>query len=454
MELKSFVQLYLFLIAEHIVLVINVYLLIMRTPERIGLRRGPTRALRQRVAGVDRAYATTKYAGFKPLLWLFPQAIARYQLQLLSMLRSAFPSWCGGSLRSASPHPTCHPLLALNLEGLNAVKDGAPFLVHTPQTSASDGTVPPYRARISQKSLEELDRATQVYRHIDARDYKLRTDKLNDCRTGAFFSRHTETGEVRVASNHCNLRWCPMCANTKRWVITRGVRDWLRHSNYPKLLTLTLKHSELPLAEQIIDLYAYFRKFRNNKFMKSRIKGGVWFFQVKISKRSGQWHPHIHALVEGQWLDHKKMMGLWKSITVDSNIVHIKMIQDLDKGAEHVARYATKPAMLSELSIDEAIEVFDAMHNRRVCGTWGSARKIKLRPIPLGDSSSWENIGSWFGVHHLKNSDENAKAILNAWHNGQPLAAGIICKIGELIPDDIVDRLRTVPANELYLDFY
>ncbi len=245
--------------------------------------------------------------------------------------------------------------------------------------------------------------------------------RLDGCRTGAFFYRQVTTGAVRVGAQSCHLRFCPLCSRTKILTVKQNVTRWLEKAKYPKILTFTLKHSDQSLTDQLNKLYSSFQKIRRLNIMKKNCTGGVWFFQVKKSKSDNLWHPHIHCLVAGKYMHQSELKQKWFHITGDSLIVDIRPIKDKAITARYVARYAASPCNLQPLDFDECIEVAVALESRRICGTWGICRKLKITSPPKPDTVGWYKLASWNCIYSNKDIDKNAKAIIDAWRKGTEL---------------------------------
>jgi len=303
----------------------------------------------------------------------------------------------------------------------------SPSLVHTQQTSAEIPSLPTYGQVLRQSCRRKFAAALLIYKLMDASDGNFRAQRLEDCRQISWFTRHLKTGEVRVASSSCSLRWCPVCANVRRNYVTRSVADWLSKCKYPKLVTLTLLHTKDDLNSQIDFLYKCFRKLRSKKEFSKSVTGGVWFFQIKKSKNDGCWHPHIHAVVTGDFFPRRRLSKIWLQITNGSMVTEIRAIKDPQGAANEVARYATSPGDLSVLSPDDGLEMVDALHGRRICGTWGTGRGMSLRPKSTIVKEEWENIGSWQAVVGQVETSQDAKAIMHAWQTGAILGKGISC---------------------------
>lgn len=265
----------------------------------------------------------------------------------------------------------------------------------------------------------------QLYQTVDEFDNKNYSSRLSDCRSRAYFVRHEDSGEVQVRSKHCGLRWCPMCAASRQAWISTECEHWFVKVTRPRLVTLTLRHTDAPLALQIANIYEYFRKFRKRKFFADKTRGGVWFFHIKKSMNDNRWHPHLHMLIDSEFLDSKEVSKLWTKITGGSKIVHVKAVTNPTNSVKHAARYSAEPCDLDKHTAVDSLEVFYALHGRRIAGTWGTARVISFRPKPQEDHKKWKNVGSWDMVQELRDSDDRAKAIWKAYCLDKPLDEGI-----------------------------
>lgn len=311
-------------------------------------------------------------------------------------------------------------------------------------TSSRTSNPPTYGDKKRREYEPRFSTAKLLYRTVDDLDNKNFSSRLTECRSGAFFMRHEETGEVRVKSFHCGLRWCPICAASRQAWIASECERWFIQVQEPRLVTLTMRHTTSPLADQVNALYSHFQKFRKRKFFKDRTRGGVWFFHIKKSQKDHKWHPHLHCLIDSDFLEHKKVSVLWHKITGDSKIVHIKAVTNPTNSVKHAARYSAEPCDLSTLDPMDGLELYYALQGRRLAGTWGTARMISFRPKPDPDRKRWKQIGSYDMVRQLKDSDDNAKAIWKAYCLGKPVAANVSMYALEL---EIYDNFIHAPPK-------
>lgn len=290
----------------------------------------------------------------------------------------------------------------------------------------------------------ERIRTIHILRKIPGKVKNPRWREVRDCRAITYFARSLNTGNVKIISSSCKQRWCPTCAIAKAKFISAEIEDWLEAVDKPKLLTVTLKHSTDPLKNQIEKLYNAFKLLRRWKNFKKQINGGIWFFQVHQSKDDTGWHPHIHCLITGNYLQKEWISEAWQKITEDSFIIDIRQINNPSEAAKYVARYCARPAMLSDLSDEHAIEVIEALHGKRLCGKFGIASMVALKPEKPEDSGDWHNIGSWFNIVQKPANIEIAREILEAWIKDKTIGPHVdmrrfvqneLIQNGERLPD-------------------
>ena len=164
---------------------------------------------------------------------------------------------------------------------------------------------------------------------------------------------------------------------------------------------------------------------RKKKIWKTAVRGGVWFFQVTLSASDGLWHPHLHVLVDSNWLEQELLREAWQKITKTSFIVHVKPVMSDSKASEYVARYGSRPSMLGDKGEGGAVEIITALHDRRIIGTFGTARGLKLTPQPPENPTLWERIGSWYLVRNWFEINETARVIYTAWVTKTAIGEGI-----------------------------
>jgi len=286
--------------------------------------------------------------------------------------------------------------------------------------SESDRPDYSYRGYLLRPRIDSYTRALEIYAAVDGSFGGKFSSRLQSCRKFAWFVQSSVTNRLRVMSSRCKLRWCPICRDVSRMIVTSSVDEWLKIQKYPKMITLTLKHSDDPLATQISKIYDCFRKLRRRAYFQRLITGGVWFFQLKFNSDTEQWHPHIHCLVAGKFLPHAQLKQLWFKITGDSHVVDIRPVKDLEGCSNEVARYATSPADITAVTLKRSLDIFHATKGRRICGSWGSARKLVLRPMPLPDTGEWTKVADFFFINVKREFDPAVRTFWQCFKQGRP----------------------------------
>lgn len=288
--------------------------------------------------------------------------------------------------------------------------------------------------------------STALYDQIDIRGGSEHVDRMTDCRRYAYFARHKETGMVRVATRTCKQRWCPMCNGARRSWLQHEIGNWIKNLDRPKFLTLTIKHSDAPLMFQIDTLYRCFQKLKKSSLFQRRVNGGIWFFQTKISERSGEWHPHLHVLLDAEYIYRAHISDLWLSITGHSPVIDIRTVHGGDQIAGYVSRYASNPVSLKDTPVDRYMELYDTFKGRKICGKWGTAKDVHLRPPPFTDDGQWRSVGQWATVASNHSVSVPARMIVSAWLQGVPLPAEIdLSWMDDAIQQGVEDILLEEP---------
>lgn len=287
--------------------------------------------------------------------------------------------------------------------------------VHSKETSIPPQSGGSYQTYLKGRDPNAWDRVAALYAILDIQDEKRRLATLTDCRTMAWFARNRHDGHVTVMSNACHLRWCPLCSRSTRIRVQCNTLEFVRSLDRPKFLTLTIKHTEDPLKEQLSHLYKCFSQLRKRPVFATAARGGIFFFQVKLNKSATEWHPHLHVVLDSDYIAHKQLSAAWAKITKGSMVVDIREIKDPEKAADYVARYAATPADITTMPQQKALDLMRALSGRRLCGTWGTAAGLHLLKPEKPIADDWINVGSWTQVCYDYDKDPAARAIFKAW---------------------------------------
>lgn len=308
-----------------------------------------------------------------------------------------------------------------------------------------------YRTYKARHLTPELTATYEAYKHLKSSRSRHVLDRFQTCGTYAFFVRHQLTGEVRVHSNHCCLRWCPLCGQNLANYRTYAVMQWIKTLHRPKFITLTLKHSRAPLHFQIKHLYDCFRKLRRLPLLRRAIRGGIWFFQVKVAASDGLYHPHLHIVCDCDYIPKDQLSRAWAAITHTSRIIDIKALSNPGATAKYVARYSSRPAQLADVNLDRRIQLIVALHGRRICGTWGSGRTVSLKIPRADDAEMWTTVGSWSLITHSYRTSQIARKILSAWIHKTTVeeSCTLYAQEQELIYPEFVQKPETYRQSNL-----
>ena len=322
--------------------------------------------------------------------------------------------------------------------------------VHTKSLTAHPLRSVSYRDYLLARDRSEMDAVQSLYQETNEHFKSLR---LADCRTKAVFMREISTGLVKVSSNSCHVRFCPLCSNARAFTIRTNTEHWLSSRTVPKFLTLTLKHQVKSLSDQLCKLYDSFQALRRIKLFKKCVHGGIWFFEIKPGK-DGLWHPHLHIVLDAEFIPQAQISEAWNRITTDSPIVDIRQVKDPKKMADYVAKYAVKPILFRNLTTVERLDILHGLRGRRLCGCFGTATKARLTSKPVFIKENFQKLGSWRYILNFRNYDNNAKLIYESWIQRKPLADGIsLAYLEELLEDKPPPEPVEVPEDfQIYFD--
>lgn len=202
-----------------------------------------------------------------------------------------------------------------------------------------------------------------------------RLQAFADCGSSAW--GHWSEGQPVVTCNHCRDRMCQPCQQARRSALVEAILVAVASASSPvRFLTFTLKHVRVPLASQLDRLYACFKALRRRPLWRSNVRGGALFLEVKVGK-DGLYHPHLHVLAEGSYIDQGALSKEWFAVTGNSYIVDVRAVPDPRKRAVYVTKYATKPADVSVIRCPEKLDEFlVSIKGRRLFQPFGSWRAL------------------------------------------------------------------------------
>lgn len=210
-----------------------------------------------------------------------------------------------------------------------------------------------------------------------------RISAFSSCGSGLWVQRSIDSPEIfRVVPDLCHDRFCVPCSRQRQLVIRRNLESHLDDSPH-RLLTLTVR-SETESLEVLVDrLYRAFRRLRTLRFWKNRVTGGAAFLEVTFNPERGSWHPHLHCIIAGKYLDLQDLSSHWLSCTGDSKAVDIRLIRGRSAVLGYVTKYATKAFAPCVLARPEQLkELVGTLAGRRAVISFGKWQKWGLLADP------------------------------------------------------------------------
>jgi len=294
-------------------------------------------------------------------------------------------------------------------------------LLDPQETTSPNRLKPTYRQQFLQGCEDEYEATMDAYRVIYPHVSDSPRYALDHCREHAYFAMDRILGDVRVMSDACHERWCPMCANQKAAFARESTHTYIASLLKPRFLTLTLRHCEDGLLEQIEFLQDCFRRLRTRAYWKKRVFGGIWFLQVHRSEHDGCWHPHLHIVLDAKWLEHGTLSDLWDLVSYGSPVLDIRRIHNPESSAQYVARYSARPARFATMPVDDRVEMILAMKGKRLSGTFGNAKCVTLTPPKSDEERDWVHIGYYDQLVRDAKHDLGAALILQCYAQGVPI---------------------------------
>jgi hypothetical protein len=234
---------------------------------------------------------------------------------------------------------------------------------------------------------------------IDAATGPNQLTAFDNCGAECTVEYCAEEKRYRLKANYCKNRHCEPCMKAKSNLLAMNLQKKVADNpgKQFRFITLTLRHTDEPLAAQLDRLNECFKKLRNSKRWKESQDGGAAIIEVKYNQDTGEWHPHLHIVAEGFFLHHSDLSADWLKITGDSFKVDIRAIKSARDASYYVAKYVSKGTN-DQLWYTPHIaeEWVRTMKGRRTCATYGTWRGLKLLEKP-------PQTGEWKRVDTLDN---------------------------------------------------
>lgn len=221
-----------------------------------------------------------------------------------------------------------------------------------------------------------------------------RINRFRECGDNSYVYRSVfDEKKYRIQCFKCHDRFCAQCSFERGRMLVRTIIPKLALGN-TRFFTLTLKHSDQPLGEQLDRLYDSYRKLRARKIWRQSQTASIAFTEITWNAEYQQFHVHLHVLSVGRYVPQKDVSKAWLKITGDSYIVDVRSVGNSKEIMKYVTKYAAKGisgAVL--LSCGRAVEVILALAGRRLMIRSGAWKNLKAEKVVL-DNADWEPVGA------------------------------------------------------------
>lgn len=203
-----------------------------------------------------------------------------------------------------------------------------------------------------------------------------RFDRFEECGKSFAIEYSPSTEKTRVRVKTCSNRFCPACNERLGRERMEILQRPLTGRTNLKFVTLTLQHSEIPLAKQIKHLKQSFRRLRQSQSW--RMSHGIAVIECKLTARN-EWHPHLHIICAGNFMPNQVLSDAWRIASRGSYIVKIKGVRKTSEALKYCAKYCCKPCR----NIDNL-----RANPERACELYSALQRVKMS-WHFGDKSLW-----------------------------------------------------------------
>lgn len=228
-----------------------------------------------------------------------------------------------------------------------------------------------------------------------------RTRRFADCGARSVVLRNVDDPtRFKIACERCHDRFCLPCMQDRARLIVANLKAQLPYEP-TRFLTLTLKHSDDPLQEQLNRLYESFTTLRRRGFWQQHVTGGIAFLELKLSRNDNRWHPHLHVLLRGSYLPQQLVRDAWLQITGDSHIIDLTMIKSPEQLYSYLTKYVTK-GWDAGMYRDHArlVEAISALMHRKLLTCFGDFAHLRLLEPPTVET--WVELGTLHELYILR----------------------------------------------------
>lgn len=190
----------------------------------------------------------------------------------------------------------------------------------------------------------------------------------------------------------CKSRLCPRCSRIRAAKLINDLRFYAGLIDSPRFLTLTLQSSDHNLRDQLLHMRKSFAKLRKSKLWKAHVTGGIYTIEVTYNRRRRQWHPHIHAIIDGTFMPQADIVTAWQKASNGSIIVDIRACHSRGDAVNYLASYIAKSSDAEKLPQGQVPEWAVNVHGLRFVARFGTLHKAVLPSAELRESISGTSL--------------------------------------------------------------
>jgi hypothetical protein len=240
---------------------------------------------------------------------------------------------------------------------------------------------------------------------------EVRIERWEQCGKRAALWLDSANDRYVLRSDTCKLRICPACRRRYQFAAIARIRDLLQDMK-PRtwqFITLTVRHTKAPLAQQADFLKASFRRLRQRTVWKQSVAHGYAVLEIAYNTHKDEWHPHLHVLARCRYVDWRDLRKAWIAVTDGSSVIDCGYVRNQGSACDYVAKYLAKPPSLLDLPTPQRIaEYYAAIQNARFLMPFGRPPKPPQRPC-LDTPAPLKFIGRLTQLHELAR-DGNTEA--------------------------------------------
>lgn len=237
--------------------------------------------------------------------------------------------------------------------------------------------------------------------------------RITDCRAQAVLLQDATTGRIAISKACCMHRLCPACGAAKLHRMREHAEKIVAAMDSPRFITLTTCATPDSLSVRIKHLRESFARLRRSLIWRRHFSHGIAVIEVKWSPRSKAWHPHLHIVVDGTYVQKCYLVEAWKTATGGSYIVDITKVHSRKEAVQYVCKYVSKSTEIDQVPIEETGELLSALKGLRTHQCFGKGVRKIIPPKEKKPVSNWDQIASLGQIHReARKGCETSQALL------------------------------------------